>query len=1495
MKKKRKFGRKLLSFVLTLVMLVGMIPGMSLTAYAAAPVSYKSATVDATTHAVTFSDAQCSDYTVVTGITGEVICDSGWYVVKSGTVDIDGSITVNGDVKLILCDGATLNAKAGITAEYGGTNSLTIYGQSENTGKLSSKTTEDYRDAIENVALTVNGGIVEASATGTQAQGFNGNSVTVNGGIVTAEGYQGIAIKNSYSMTVNGGSVTATASDSGDSAIASFGSVVVNGGKVIATSSAFGANGISSFSNISISGGEVNTTSFGQGINASEDVTISGGTVSVTAVKGCGIMGYNVTINGGTVTATSSEAEAISAGSDVTFSGTANVKATTSSSSSGAVSGGYNGGVYLSGTIGKTGANASSATAIATDSSGKVTSEIGKYLEITPPAHTHSFTYSSSGATITATCGNTGCTLTANPTLTIVKPTLNTYNGTGEAAATLTGLSDFNTATGKTIVTTDIKYVGRDGTSYEESGTAPTNGGKYTAKITLSGVKTGAGDNQSVTASVDYEIGWPDIYVAGNGTANNTAWVHGQTWEPGNADDKMSCTDGVYTISYKKVPAGSYEFKFTVNGTWDSSYGKESTTNFGLGVWNTVGAYNGENTNVAFSLTEFTDIDIAFNIVEKKAKVDVKPSHTHSFTYSASGDTITAKCSATDCTLPPSSEGGTDHVATLSLVAPTLTTYGGTGDATATLDGVADFNTATGKTIATTDIKYVGRGSTTYAESSTAPTNAGTYTAKITVEGKTASLNYEIAKADPTANAPTGLTAQYGKTLSDVTLTNPAGNTDGTWAWVSAGTTSVGNAGVNTFKANFTPTDTNYKTVENVDVTITVGEAANPATVTGTASVIKGGNTVDLADNVTMNGATGDVGYEFDGEAKGCTLNGSILTSGNTTGTVTVNVTIVADSNYEALAATPITVTINDKGTQTITADDVTATYGDTDKKVTATTNGNGAIGYAVKEGSADYIDVDASTGALTIKKVGTATVVVTAAETDTYVQATKEVTVTITKAAATPATVTANNRTYDGTEKPLVTVTGEPTGGEMQYALGTKDAATEEYTTYISSKTDVGTYYVWYKVVGDDNHSDSEAACVEANIIEQTEISYNVTFKVVNGSWNDGTTDSKTVTLTGHEGDELKLPEEKIPAVGENPNEGYAEGSWDAVPSAETVITHDITYTYTYAETNPELTPGPEPTPTPEPEPTPEPTPDGGSIEINTSGNAGIEVPSINREEVGNILEGTGADISSTDDVKIIVESNTKSEEDVRQDADRLKEELGGSDVTIGAFIDISVAYTINGGARNYISKTGSSIVLNISVPSSMVASGRRYIVYRIHDNVVSIVGTSTTPVVAISSDLFSTYAIGYTTASVEKDDEPKLKPCVHTYEWSEDVHPTSETDGETYYKCTKCGHVLYKQTISAYSYFNTECCNLIKKAPANAKVLITTDKWISVHRSVLEELDKRKDVTLEVLFLEEGYKGNRMSFVIPAGADVMSIIGDDNFVGFIYLGSNFGIKTSY
>lgn len=73
-----------------------------------------------------------------------------------------------------------------------------------------------------------------------------------------------------------------------------------------------------------------------------------------------------------------------------------------------------------------------------------------------------------------------------------------------------------------------------------------------------------------------------------------------------------------------------------------------------------------------------------------------------------------------------------------------------------------------------------------------------------------------------TVTPPTGLTAKYGDTLADVEL--PA-NDDGVWSWKDEDTTSVGNAGENSFTLIFTPSDPGYNTVE-VEATVTVDKAA---------------------------------------------------------------------------------------------------------------------------------------------------------------------------------------------------------------------------------------------------------------------------------------------------------------------------------------------------------------------------------------------------------------------------------------------------------------------------------------------------------------------------------------------------------------------------------------------------------------------------------------------------------------------------------------------
>ena len=117
--------------------------------------------------------------------------------------------------------------------------------------------------------------------------------------------------------------------------------------------------------------------------------------------------------------------------------------------------------------------------------------------------------------------------------------------------------------------------------------------------------------------------------------------------------------------------------------------------------------------------------------------------HAHDFTYTVNGATIKATCGGIigSCYL--------DSEPALTIVAPAKTTYGDKESANAALSGLDAFKQATGLKVSASDITYAGRNKTTYASSTTAPTDAGDYTASITAGGVTASVDYSIAPVDP--------------------------------------------------------------------------------------------------------------------------------------------------------------------------------------------------------------------------------------------------------------------------------------------------------------------------------------------------------------------------------------------------------------------------------------------------------------------------------------------------------------------------------------------------------------------------------------------------------------------------------------------------------------------------------------------------------------------------------------------------------------------------
>ncbi len=119
----------------------------------------------------------------------------------------------------------------------------------------------------------------------------------------------------------------------------------------------------------------------------------------------------------------------------------------------------------------------------------------------------------------------------------------------------------------------------------------------------------------------------------------------------------------------------------------------------------------------------------------------------------------------------------------------------------------------------------------------------------------------------------------------------------------------------------------------------------------------------------------------------------------------------------------------------------------------------------------------------------GTYTVYAYIEESGDYAYGYAETDFTITKGTPAITAPKAKSLGYTGSSQELVEA-GFATGGEIQYALGsdaTAAPADSIYTTSIPTATNAGTYYVWYKAVGDSNHFDSDAACVTVTIDENT------------------------------------------------------------------------------------------------------------------------------------------------------------------------------------------------------------------------------------------------------------------------------------------------------------------------------------------------------------------------------------------------------------------------
>ena len=339
-------------------------------------------------------------------------------------------------------------------------------------------------------------------------------------------------------------------------------------------------------------------------------------------------------------------------------------------------------------------------------------------------------------------------------------------------------------------------------------------------------------------------------------------------------------------------------------------------------------------------------------------------------------------------------------------------------------------------------------------------------------------VKFEITKQTQDALSITNKpdTVTYG---DQFTLNTSGGSDNGTVTWkITAGEDvaevgensgqvkiiGVGSATVKATKSG----DDNFKeataewtfTVQSKPVTADVTVASkdydgnpnvDPMKITAT---IKASDLVNN-DNITISGLTGTYDNANVGTNKTVTLNSSAVTvTGNTDKkyiisypatvkaditpkSVTVTVTLPDnnsyDYNYNGSAKTPtVTVTVDDNVNTELSANDYTVSYSNNINvgEATVTVTSKAGSNYTFK-----------GTATFTIKGVP----------------------------AVLTQTPQAKDLTYNGQPQDLVSI-GTASGGTVVYSLTNTDS---DYSATIPQGTNAGTYTVYYKVEGDQNHND--------------------------------------------------------------------------------------------------------------------------------------------------------------------------------------------------------------------------------------------------------------------------------------------------------------------------------------------------------------------------------------------------------------------------------------
>ena len=385
--------------------------------------------------------------------------------------------------------------------------------------------------------------------------------------------------------------------------------------------------------------------------------------------------------------------------------------------------------------------------------------------------------------------------------------------------------------------------------------------------------------------------------------------------------------------------------------------------------------------------------------------------HQHSWQYTlgADGKSITATCAnTTNC---PNTDGGS-----VTIKAPEENTliYDGSNK-TAILEN----KLLTGEKDPT--ISYtLGNGQGATLPDGSYPTNVGAYTASITVGGVTASVTYEIQKADPTAKnfvftAPGSLTYDgTAKTANIETATNITGMGDVTVKY-DQGETEVQPMNAGDYKVKISVADgMNFNaasdlTDENWAFTITPIITEPTVELSGNTTYTYTGERITPDVTVTIDGRPLTKGTDY------TIIYGDNVNAGTNAGFVTVK----AKGNYGFADVVKKFAIEKADPKLSFEKSTVTTSYGTQPANNKLTNMGNGVVTYQSNDNSVATVN---EKGEVTVVGVGETTITATAAETKNYKLGTASYTLTVNKARVHIVQATVANKEYDGSVNADVT-----------------------------------------------------------------------------------------------------------------------------------------------------------------------------------------------------------------------------------------------------------------------------------------------------------------------------------------------------------------------------------------------------------------------------------------------------------------------------------------